>query len=235
MIGKRGSVALIVAGILAFPAAALPYASLQLSPRSVTLSATQRVGQIAMNSLDARDLIFDLQAVTWTQRGDADSFTPTNDLTVVPPVYDAQPFRRVLVRFGSREQSADTSNERAYQIQFREVLPAGSNEKPRTLTAPVFLAPAQPHGEVKYTLQRTGEKNAKLVVDNQANAHVYLGTIRIESGGQEVYSGSLGAYVLAANSRSFSLELAQPLASGEAQLSIEGEENSATTVDVPVQ
>lgn len=226
--------ALVAVALLALPALAPAYASLQLSPRSVALDGTHRVGQIVMNSLDARDLIFDLEAVAWTQRGDADSFTPTGDLTIAPSVFDVQPFRRVLVRFGARA-SQDASSERAFQIRFREVLASGSRDTARTLTAPVFLAPDQPHGEARYTLGRVGEHAAKLTVDNQANAHVYLGTIRIESGGQEVYSGSLDVYVLAANSRSFAITLAHPLASGEAQLTIESAENSATTVDVPVQ
>jgi len=129
--------ALIAAALLAFPALAPAYASLQLSPRSVTLDATHRVGQIAMNSLDARDLIFDLEAVAWTQRGDADSFTPTNDLAIAPPVFDVKPFRRVLVRFGARA-GGEVSSERAFQIRFREVLPAGARDTARTLTAAIF-------------------------------------------------------------------------------------------------
>ena len=187
-----------------------------------------------MSSLDARDLIFDLEAVAWSQRGDEDSFVPTTDLTIVPPVYDVQPFRRVLVRFGLREKPIDVSAERAFQVRFREVLPAGSSEKPRTLAAAVFLAPAHQQGEVKYALQRVDEKDVKLAVDNQSNAHVYLGKIRLESGGQEVFAGSLGAYVLAANSRTFALQLSHPLVAKEAQLSIESDENASTTVDVPV-
>jgi len=222
--------------MLAFPAAALPYASLQLSPLSVTLNGAHRIGQIAMNSLDARDVIFDLQAVTWTQKAGEDSFSPTNDLQIVPPVYDVQPFRRVLVRFAAASQTAETSSEeRAYQIQFREVVPAGSHDTPRTLTAPVFIAPAQPHGEAKYARRRNGERDAELVVDNRSNAHVYLGVIRIESGGQQVYDGPLNAYILAGNARTFPLNLAHPLAAGEAHVTIEQGENSSATVDVPVQ
>lgn len=235
MTGKRSCVLFIAAATLAFPAAALSYASLQLTPRSVTLDAKHAVGQIAMNSLDARDLIFDLEAVAWTQRGDADSFVPTNDLMVVPPVYDVQPFRRVLIRVGLRQKTPSLSVERAFQIRFSEVIPTGSSETARTLTAMVFLSPAQSNGEAKYTLQRVGEKNAKLVVDDQSNAHLYLGKIRIESGGQEAYAGSLDAYVLAANSRSFALRLTHPLQPGEAQLTNEQSENSSTTVDVLIR
>ncbi len=226
--------ALFAAAMLALPGLGPAYASLQISPRSVTLNATHRVGQIAMNSLDARDLIFDLEAVAWTQHGNDDSFTPTDDLAIVPPVYDVQPFRRVLVRVGLRDNARAATTEQAFQIRFREVLPAGSAETARTLTALVFLPPAQTQGEVKYTLQRDGERNAKLTVDDQSNAHAYLGKIRIESGGQEVYAGSPDAYVLAANSRTFELQLTHPLTANEAQLSIESADNSSTTVDVPV-
>jgi P pilus assembly chaperone PapD len=222
------------ASSVAFPSAALAYASLQLAPRSVTLDAAHQVGQISMNSLDARDLIFDLEAVAWTQRGDADSFAPTTDLQIVPPVYDVQPYRRILIRVAMRGKTAAPA-ERAFQVRFREVPQPGSHETPRTLTATVFAAPAQPQGEAKYTLQREGERAAKLTIDDQSNAHVYLGIIRIESGGQEVYSGSLDAYVLAGNARSLPLQLTHELKPGEAQLTIETAGNNSTTVDVPVR
>lgn len=220
--------------MLAFPAAALPYASLQLSPRSVTLSAANPVGQIAMNSLDARDLIFDLEAVEWTQQGDADSFSATNDLVIVPPVYDVRPFRRMLVRIGLRHKASAEPSERAFQVRFREVLATDSHEQPRILTATVFLAPAERQGNIRYELQRSGDRAANLAVHNESNAHLYLNKIRLESAGQEVYAGSPGAYVLANNTRTLALQLTHALTGSEAQLTIENDENSSNTVDVPI-
>ena len=224
----------VFAGVmLAIPVAALGYASLQLSPRSIVLDTTHRVGQIAMSSLDAHDLIFDLEPVVWTQHGDNDSFAPTRDLIVVPPVYDVQPFRRIVVRVGLREKSSSPASERAFQVRFREVLAPGSQWEARVVSAPVFVAPAEKSGEVQYELQREGETGAKLIVNDESNVHTYLGKIRVESGDQEVSSASLDEYVLSGNSRTFALQLKHPLQSGDARLTLENADHS-TTVDVPV-
>lgn len=221
--------------VLAIPLAALGYASLQLSPRSIVLDATHRVGQISMSSLDAHDLIFDLEPVVWTQHGDNDSFSPTRDLIVVPPVYDVQPFRRIVVRVGLREKGSAPAGERAFQVRFREVLPPGSPHDARVVSDPVFVAPAEQSGEVRYELQREGERDAKLIVNDESNVHAYLGKIRVESGDQEVSSASLDEYVLAGNSRTFTLQLKHPLQPGEARLELENAEHSSSSIDVPVR
>ena len=212
---------------------ALLIASLQIKPTTVTLDAAHPVGQIMMSSLDARDLIFDVQPMAWTQKGDTDAFAVTTDLVAVPSVYEVQPFRSVVVRVGVPQPGASGSSERAFQLRFREVAATGK-EPARTLTATVFVAPEKHEGEVQYTLQRTAEREARLSVENASNVHVFLGEVRIESGGEEVYSGSQDAYILAGNSRSFTLALKHPLQPGRAEMSItDGDKH--TTVDVPVR
>jgi fimbrial chaperone protein len=217
-----------------WPANAATHASLQLAPSSVTLSSAHAIGQMIMSSLDARDLIFDVEVTAWQQQGDTETFPPTTDLIVIPPVYDVEPFQRSLIRIALRDKAEEPATERAFQVWFREVLPARATRKPRTLTAAVFIAPPEPTGEVRYELERVGPKEARLTVHDESNVHAYIGELRIASGGHDVFKGRLEAYVLAGNSRAFLLKLAQPIESDEAELVIRAG-NEETTVNVSVR
>lgn len=197
------------------------------------LDAAHPIGQLTMSSLDARTIIFDLETVAWTQSGDIDSFTPSSELAVVPPVYDIAPFQRALVRIGLREKAQQLSSERAFQVRFREVLPSGATQTPRTLAEQVFVAPAERRGDVRYELQRVGSQQARISVQNDSNAHVYLGDIRIGSGDQVAYSGSLRAYVLAGNARTFTVPLAHPLEGDNAEMTIRnGQEETTVSASI---
>jgi len=230
----RSLLVFLLAAATACPGGAAAYASLQLAPSNVTLDATHSIAQFTMSSLDARVLVFDLEPVAWSQKGDSDFFAPTSELLVVPPVYDVRPFKRALVRVGSREKQEEPARERAFQVRFREVLAPGVQGTPRTLTAAVFIAPKQRRGDVRYELERLSPQQARLDVQDDSNVHAYLGQVRLESDGQEVYSASLGAYVLAGNARSFVLALAHPLQSGRAEMTILSGDQE-TTVNVPVR
>lgn len=189
---------------------------------------------LRMSSLSARDLVFDLDVVSWTQTGDDDTFTPSSDLVVVPPIYDVQPYRIMLVRVGLRGKAPDLPKESAFQVRFREVAAADSTGPAVTLFAPVFIQPGEPQGEPQYALVRSSSSQARLEVNNASNVHAYLGNVRIRSGEHDVFAGTLDAYVLAGNSRSFIITLTGELKPGEAEL-INRNGEQENTVNVPVR
>lgn len=209
-------------------ASAATYSSLQINPTSVTLDAEHTVGQVTMNSLSAQNVIFDLAAVSWSQDGDKDEFMPQNTLAIVPPVYEIAAFRAMLVRVGLREPPHDVETERAFQIRFREVVPPQSSSEARTLIAPIFIAPGERKGDVRYALVRSGSLHATLHVDDDANVHAYLGRLTIRSGGNVAYSGTLDEYILAGNSRSFSLSLEHSIEGPSAEISIKNGDEEQT-------
>ena len=187
-----------------------------------------------MNSLEARDLVFDLEVVAWQQNGDVDTFTPSSTLMVVPPVYELKPFQRALVRVGFAQKDQGAATERAFQIRFREVQAAGTTQPPRTLTAPVFVPPTQQEGEVRYALERSSEQEARIAVHDDSNVHAYIGELRIVSDGQDVYNGAPRVYVLAGNTRTFSVKLTHAIEGNLAELVIRGE-SGENKVDVPIR
>lgn len=187
-----------------------------------------------MSSLDAHVLIFDVQAVSWSQDGDADRFSDAPELRVVPPVYDVQPFEREIVRVALEAPLVAGDRERAYQLRFREVLQPGSHDAARTLIVPVFVAPSQRSGGVRYELQRVGQGQARLIVRNDSNEHVNVAALRIESGGDNVYSARPGLCVLAGNTRSFLFTPARPLQAAQVKVVV-STGDAETFVDVPVR
>ncbi|MGH7660388.1 MAG: fimbrial biogenesis chaperone [Vulcanimicrobiaceae bacterium] len=206
---------------------AATHASLQIAPTSLTLDGARSTGEVVMSSLDARTLIFDLETVAWKQNGDSDSFSPTSDLVVVPPVYDVAPYRQVLVRVGWTNKS-ESVDERAFQIRFREVQPPGATQTARTLEAPVFIAPSERRGEARYELQRTSPEEARLIVENASNTHVFLGDVKLTSGNETVFSGALRTYVLAGNTRNFTIRLARPVEGNEIELHNRADKEEST-------
>jgi P pilus assembly chaperone PapD len=226
-------VLLAVAAITA-PGGAATTVTLRINPTSLTLDAAHPRAQITMTSFDARTVIFDADAVSWQQSGDQDRYAPAADLIVVPPVYDIGPFRTMLVRVGLRTQGPAPATEAAFAVRFREVLASGTATAPRTLVAPVFVAPAKRYDAVRYALERTGPNAARLDVRNAGNIHVYLGDVRIRSGESDAYAGSLDSYVLAGNARAFPLMLRHPLDAANADLTI-GTGGPEQTVHVPVR
>ncbi len=209
-------------------AGAATHASLQISPASITLDAAHKIGQLTMNSLSAQNVVFDLQTVAWRQDGDKDDFTPSNAIAVVPPVYEIAPYRAMLVRVGLQSITGDAKTEAAFQIRFREVTPPGATIEARTLFAPVFIAPTQRSGEIRYTLTRSGSQQAVLRVENGANVHAYVGRITIRSGEHVAYAGTLDEYVLSGNSRAFTLTLEHPIEGTTADLLIRNGDEEQT-------
>jgi len=186
-----------------------------------------------MNSLSAQNVIFDLETVSWRQDGDKDEYTPTNALAVVPPVYEIAAFRTMLVRVGLQRNLSDGKTESAFQIRFREVTPPGSTAEARTLSAPVFVVPAERTGNVRYTLTRSGSQQAGLRVENDANVHAYLGRITIRSGEHVAYSGTLDEYVLSGNTRTFVLALEHSIEGTTAELVIKnGDQEQTVSAEV---
>jgi P pilus assembly chaperone PapD len=209
-------------------ATAATYPSLQINPASLTLDAAHTIGQLTMNSLSAQNVVFDLQTVSWRQDGDKDEFVPTMTLAVVPPVYEIAPFRAMLLRVGLQQSPADPKTESAFQIRFREVIPPGTTAEARTLVAPVFVAPAERTGDVRYALTRSGSLKAILRVEDDANVHAYLGRLTIRSGEKVAYSGTLDEYVLSGNSRSFLLTLENQIEGITAELVIKNGDQEQT-------
>lgn len=228
----RLAVILVLAAV-ASRAAAATHTSLQISPASLTLDVAHTIGQLTMNSLSAQNVIFDVHVFAWHQDGDKDEFQPTNALVVVPPVFEIAAFRMILVRVGLQRNPGDVKTETVYQIRFREVLAPGTSAEARTLVAPVFVAPAQRIGDIRYTLTRSGSEQCTLRVENAANAHAFLGQVTIHNGEHNAYSGTINEYVLAGNTRSFLLKLERPIEGSSAEITIKnGDQEESVSAEV---
>lgn len=189
------------------------YASLQIRPASLTLTAERPVAELTMSSLDAHELIFDARLYRWTQHGAADAFAQASEPLVLPPVYDVLPYERQMLRVGFANPPAASLQERAYQLRIREVPQNGAASGTRMLTVPVFVAPAARQGSVSYELKRKDGATAQLTVRNASNEHVDLGGARIESGGETAFTLPAAFYVLAGNTRTLTFAPAKPLQS----------------------
>lgn len=188
-----------------------------------------------MSSLEARPAIFDVEAVSWAQNGDANAFLPAPELIVAPRIYDVQPYEREPVRVALKAPYELARTERAYRLRFREVRAPGATGIARIIEIPVFVAPAERRGEARYELRDEGGGRAILTVRNDSNEHVRLENIRIELAGVQAYSGSIDAYVLAGNTRSFPISLSQGLRGAQEVKIVLRSGDSETTVNAAIR
>lgn len=214
-------------------AASSGYASLQLAPAVVTLGPQDRVGQLFMNSLDARPAIFQVEAFAWRQDGRTDLLTASPDVLIVPSVYDVAPYERQSIRVTIRD-AAFGEVERAFQLRFREVPQPGVSARMRDFTVPMFLSPRKRSGNVEYELHSTGARGAELIVRNASNEHVQLRSLEIVQGQQSCYSGSPKEFVLAESTRVLSLPVSCDLQSGSARALV-SDGSGQTSIDVTVR
>jgi fimbrial chaperone protein len=205
----------------AFAAAALSLPALAVTfgvkPVKISISADHRIAQIAFSSLNARVVVFDITAQRWTQDQNKDRLAPAPDVLVIPPVFSIAPYGTTLLRVAFRRPPAAQSSEQSYKIVITEVLkPSDRARPPVSIVVPLFV-PAQTHaGSVTYSLRAPANGQAALIVSNTSTAHVYIGKAALSSGGKQIYTGVLGAYVLAGATRSFPITLnrapaAQPI------------------------
>jgi P pilus assembly chaperone PapD len=227
-----GVVLLIALGVAA-RAATSRYASLQLAPDAVTLGPNQRVGQLFMNSLDARPAIFEAEALAWRQDGGTDVLAPSPDVLTVPTVFDVQPYERQSIRVTIADSSFGDV-ERAFQLHFHEVPQPGSSGPAREFMVPMFVSPRARSGSVEYSLRSTGARGAELIVRNASNEHVQLRSLEIVQGDESCYNGSPKQYVLAESTRVLSLPVTCDLQNGPARAVVSGE-SGQTSIDVNVR
>ena len=197
-------------------------------PASLTIDPRHPIAQVAVSSLNARVVSFDVRVHRWTQNANADvlgSDEPAG-LIVVPPIFSIAPFDTTLVRVAFRQTPSSPKVEDSYQVVMTEITPS-ANPPARVITVPLFIRPATSSGEALYTLRPAGGNTASLIINNQSNAHIYVSKLSISLNGETLYNGKFTMYVLAGTARSVPLTLRAPLIGARADLRFENEDGAS--------
>ena len=219
-------------------------ASLQVSARSatfgtnpnvITIDSHHPIAQIAVSSLSARVVSFDVRAYRWAQSGAGDVLAPEEaaGVLLVPPIFSIAPYDTTIIRVAFRQMPSAPKVEDSYQVVMTEIT-AAQGAQARVISVPLFLRPSSHSGSVTYVLKPGIGNTASLIVTNATNEHVFLSKLAITVNDKTVYVGKSSIYVLAGNARTVPLRLTAPLIGQRADLRFESENGSQQSVQATV-
>ena len=186
-------------------------ASLQISPVSIQLEATES-GKVINLRNDAGDPIHaQVRVFSWDQNDEEDRLTPTRELLVSPPIAEVPAGGQQVIRV-LRADRAASAQERAYRLLIDELPSAGGSAQTGVqfrfrYSVPLFVAPSGEPGspELHWSIvEKSG--HPYLRVSNSGKMHAQLSAVALTTGNVKVpvAAGLLG-YVLAGRARAWSL------------------------------
>jgi fimbrial chaperone protein len=209
-------------------------ASLQVSPTSVSLQASQNAGGLTLANTGDAPLRGQVRVFRWRQSDGEDRLEPTTDLVVSPPMLRLAPGQHQLVRV-IRPGPAPVGEEAGYRLIVDE-LPDSTppDDDRRSLrfvlqyVIPVFLLPADgppPSPELHARRVQAGGRTS-LELRNRGRQHAQIADLQYvgPDGRRHAIAPGLSGYVLPGQTHRWPLPaIALPPGSGTFQARINGE------------
>jgi fimbrial chaperone protein len=197
-------------------------ASLQISPVSIHLDATETGKAIELRNDGDQPINAQVRVFNWDQADEKDSIVPTRDLIASPPIAPIAPGAKQVVRVIRADRNAPGA-ERTYRLLIDE-LPASGTETSNAVqfrfrySVPLFVSAGGEQGEPAlhwFIVQKSGQPFLR--VSNSGKLHAQLSNVIIKTAGGNVsLSDGLLGYVLAGRVRSWSLADIAPKLKGPA-------------------
>lgn len=189
---------------------------LQVSPTTLTLSATQNAEGLWLSNIGKGPVTAQVRVYRWTQENGENKEMPSREVLASPPMIELGKGERQLIRL--IRTAAPAESEAAYRVVIDE-LPIPGTEPGNGVrfvlrySVPVFLAPpdagaaAGASANLNWNMRADGER-AVLEVNNTGNIHAQLAEIQfVDNSGKsiKVHRGLLG-YVLGGAQRRWLLK-----------------------------
>lgn len=189
----------------------------EIDPVRIELSTQQQTAALSVKNTTNQTTSIQIQAVTWSQRGGKDIFTPTKELLVSPPIVTIAPNSEQIIRVALR-RDADAAKELSYRLNLQELPPKQSLnftgvKVALRVTLPVFVQPINGGAvpKMEWDILRMQSDQLKVTLRNPGNAHVQISDFALyvpgneksiagESGSSYVLEGQTHEWLLKANS-----------------------------------
>lgn len=193
-------------------------ASLQISPVSISLRASQAASGISLQNLGERPVYGQVRVFAWDQRNGEDVLTPTDELVASPPIIEVGAKASQTIRLvrksgaGAAAAAASGASERTYRLLIDEI-PRDDEQASGVAirlqySVPVFVAPSDEAAAPNLAWSVLRKDNAWVLrVKNSGALHAQVGAASLVDGAgkeTEVSKGLLG-YALAGREREWRL------------------------------
>jgi fimbrial chaperone protein len=227
-VGTRLAASALI-GLIAFGFAGSSMAgSLTVWPVRVTLEAAGKATVVNLQNQGDLGALVQVEMFAWEDDADVDGMERSQDLLVVPPIFEVGAQSTQVIRVALRKP-LEADREATYRLVITEVpRDVGQSEDGISfvvrLNLPVFVTPKGALPQPTWSLDRDAG-GARLTLGNPGNAHVRVQSIALfaDGGADPVFASDDGGYVLAGGERSWQLDLAK-LKAG-ASLKVKAETN----------
>jgi fimbrial chaperone protein len=205
--------------------------SLAVSPIRIELppDGSPEVVHVRNGAVDPT--LVQVQAVEWAE--DIDAAPAASEIIAVPPVFELKGSSEQVLRLALRRPLAG-AKEKAYRLLITEVPREVSAPNALTfavrLNLPIFVTPDGALPEPEWSVRRSPDGEAELVLDNRGGAHLRVDEIELRADGAStpVYSSDEIAYALAADAKIWAL--GQPFDGLPPELEVIAESNRGPLV-----
>jgi len=187
--------------------------SLEITPVTVHLAPGANATTVEVMNRGGMAAAIQLRAYAWSQDGDKDVLTPTQDIIMSPPIFTlgkgASQTIRLMLRRGAR-----AGGERTYRLLIDEVPPTNAKEQQiliaMRVSLPVIIGSAAPKARsLQWRAQRGAGGRITLSATNSGNAfdRVHSIAVTMADGSQHAVSASgTNSYILAGAKRQWVLQ-----------------------------
>jgi fimbrial chaperone protein len=203
---------------LAFAAQA---GQLRVGPTRIELTRQRPVGVIEVRNDNPGPVLVQIERMVWVQRNGEDSYEPTQQLIVTPPVVQLASGAMQIVRVGLRALPED-GRERAFRVYVREVPTASQAGADGIQVAlrvgvPVFFDLGGPDSRLQWLIQAAESGGIRVLARNDGShwEHVARVEARDRKSGATVWKSPQAGYLLAGGQRVWSGPTLMPVRVGD--------------------
>lgn len=156
--------------------------SFQVTPIRVEIAPGQRAATVTIENLGDRPSSIQARAFDWTQDGDQDHLTPTQQIVLSPPIFTIPPGQTQTVRLLLRDPSPNPAH--PWRLLFDEIPAPGAPGQivmAMRLSIPLLIVPqATPKPALLWRAERASGGNFALIVRNNGGLPAHLTRVVLE-------------------------------------------------------
>lgn len=188
--------------------------SFMVDPVRVELGPYQLSSALTLRNDDKEPAVIRIEARAWDQSGNEDTFEPSKEILVTPPIVTIPPGAEQIIRVALR-RALDPQKELQYRIFMQEVPPPprpgfSGLQVALRISVPVFVQPdssvaAKPVWKVAY---RAKDQILQVRLSNAGNAHVQMQEFRLSEPKKVAFTvQQASVYVLPGHSHEWTIKL----------------------------
>lgn len=203
----------LLAALLVLAAAAPGYAAeFSVTPVRIFMSPRDRAVAVTLTNEGSEEVVIQTELFAWKQKPDGqDELTPTDDLTLSPPIIKLAPNARQVVRL-ARVGPAPTTQEQTFRMIVREVPEARPSTETKVQLAlafslPIFITPPNAKRQLDCSPERTAADTVNVTCQNLGRAYAQArGFTLLAANGDKLAARETGGYILPQIKRTFEVK-----------------------------